>query len=89
MTNRFIGDGDPTFGKQLFDLSETEAEPMVQPDGATDDLRWKTKTAVAGRFGIHHVSLPKPAQLDNTTPNNHLDRKNNSEAKEETSASSL
>ena len=52
VTNRFIGDGDPTFGKQLFDLSETEAEPMVQPDGVPDDLRWKTKTAVAGRFVV-------------------------------------
>ena len=65
LTDRFIGDRDFTFGEKFFHLSETEAEPMVQPDGVPDNFRGKTKTAVAERFGIHHVSLPKPAQLDN------------------------
>jgi hypothetical protein len=67
LANGFIDDDDPTFGKQFFDLSETEAEPMVQSDGVTDDLRWKMKTAVAECCGFHHVGLPKPAQLDNTS----------------------
>ncbi len=41
---------------------------MVEPDGVTDDLRWKTKTAAAGRFGIDHTSLSNPGQLDHTMP---------------------
>jgi len=50
LTNRFVGEHDVRFDEQFFDLRETQAEPMVQPDGVTDDLRWKTKTAVAGYF---------------------------------------
>ena len=65
LANGFIGDDDPTFGKQLFDFSETKAEPMEQSDGVTDDLRWKLQTAVAERFGIHHTSLSNSGQLDN------------------------
>jgi len=66
LANRLVGDRDATVGKPLFDLSETEAEPMVQPDGVTDDLRWKTKTLVAGPVGIHHTSLSTPGQRDHS-----------------------
>jgi len=38
LTNRFIGDGDITFGEQFFDLTEAEAETMGQPDGMTDNF---------------------------------------------------
>jgi hypothetical protein len=64
LANRFVGDRDATVGKQLFDLSESEAEPMAQSDYLTEDLRWKMKTAVTGRVGIHHTSLSNPGQLN-------------------------
>ena len=38
LTNRFIGDGDITFGEQFFDLTEAEAETMAQSDGMTDNF---------------------------------------------------
>jgi len=44
-----------------------EAELIEKLEGVTDDLRWKTKIAVAGRFDIHQGSLPNPPQLDNTS----------------------
>ena len=66
LANCFVGDRDATVGKQFFDLSEPEAEPMVQLDGVTDDLRWKTKTLVAGPVGVHHTNLATPGYLDHT-----------------------
>jgi hypothetical protein len=66
LVNGFIGDDDPTFGMQLFDLSKNKAEPMVQPDGVADDCGGKTKTAIAGCVSRHHAGLSNPAQLGNT-----------------------
>ncbi len=47
MTNGFIRDGDASFGKKFFHLTKTETEPMVQPDGVTDNFRGKTVTLIA------------------------------------------
>jgi len=47
LTDRFIGDRDPTFGEKFFHLKKTESESMVQPDGVTDDFRGKTVTLIA------------------------------------------
>jgi hypothetical protein len=60
LPNRFICDGDATFGKQFFDLSEAEAEPMVEPHGVADDFRGKTVTVVAGCWLCHTAQSAKP-----------------------------
>ncbi len=39
LVNRVVGDGFVRVGKPFYDLSEIEAEPMVEPDGVTDVLR--------------------------------------------------
>ena len=52
-SNRFIGNLDSTLCQKVFDISETEAEPMVQPNGVTDDLRRKSMTVIQW-FGIFH-----------------------------------
>jgi hypothetical protein len=36
---RLVGDIDTAFSEQLFDISETQREPEVEPDGVLDDLR--------------------------------------------------
>ena len=36
--NRLIGHGDTPFGKEIFDISETQAETVVEPDRVTDDF---------------------------------------------------
>ena len=36
--NRLIGHGDTPFGEEIFDIPETQAETVVEPDGVTDDL---------------------------------------------------
>ncbi len=58
LPNRFIRDGDPTFGEEFFDFTKAEAEPMVEPDGVADNFRRKAMTLVAGCVGFHHASLP-------------------------------
>lgn len=59
--NRFVGNHAAMVGHQCFDLSDTEVEPMVQPDGVTDDLREKIKTAVTGRvwYVLHQSVKPR------------------------------
>ena len=53
-----VGDDDPAFGEEIFDVSEAEAEAVVQPDCVADDLGWESVSAVARRIGFHRVSLP-------------------------------
>jgi hypothetical protein len=37
--NRLIGHGDAAFGAESFDVSETQAEAVVEPDSVADDVR--------------------------------------------------
>ena len=36
--DRLIRHSDTPFGKEIFDISETQAETVVEPDGVTDDF---------------------------------------------------
>ena len=47
LTNDFIRDGEASFGEKFFPLTK---EPMVKPDGVTDNFRGQTVTLVAGRW---------------------------------------
>ena len=60
LPNRFIYDGDPTFGEEFFDFTKAEAEPMVEPDGVTDNFRGKSMTLVAGCWLFHVAQSAKP-----------------------------
>ena len=37
--NVTAGDRDTPFGEEILDIPEAQAEPVVEPDGVTDDLR--------------------------------------------------
>lgn len=65
LPNRLIRHGDPPFGEEVFDIPETQAETVVEPDGVTDDFRGKSVSAVDGRPARHRATLPLAAQLDN------------------------
>ena len=62
--NRLIRHRDTPFGEEIFDISETQAEAVVEPDGATDDLRWKAVSVVAESRGRHRPTLSAARQLD-------------------------
>ena len=51
--------GDLT--EEIFDILETQAEMVVEPDGATDDFRGKSESAIAGRLARHRPTLPAVA----------------------------
>ncbi len=44
--------------QEIFDISEAQAEAVVEPNGMADNLRRKPVSAVAGRVSIHPASLP-------------------------------
>ena len=41
-----VGDDDPPFSQQIFDISIAEREPVVEPNGTTDDFTWEPMTLV-------------------------------------------
>jgi len=45
-SNRFVADVDISLSQQIFNISNTEIEPMVQPNGVLNDGRWETVTFV-------------------------------------------
>ncbi len=59
LTNGLIRDGDAPVGEEFFDLTEAEAEPMVQPDGVANNFRRKAMAVVAGLFGFHAAQSAK------------------------------
>ena len=52
---------DAALGEQIFDISETQAETVIQPDGVTDDFREKAVPAVAWWLARHPPTLPPAA----------------------------
>ena len=59
--NRLLGDRDTPLSKQVLDIAETQAEPVVEPDGVTDDLGWESVSVRAGRMTPHRSTLPAVA----------------------------
>jgi len=46
VSDRFIGDKDFSLGEQVFHVSKAQSEPMVQPNGVTDDFRRKAVASI-------------------------------------------
>ena len=46
VSDRFIGDKDSSLGEQVFYVTKAQGEPMVQPNGVTDDFRRKEVTPI-------------------------------------------
>ena len=65
LPNRLVRHGDTPFSEETLHIPETQAEPVGEPDGTTDDLRGTSVSAGAGRLGHHRATLPGAAQLDN------------------------
>ena len=67
LPDRLVTDDDATFGEEILGIPEAEAEPMVEPDGVSDDL---ARVAIASvRIGRLHLQIifagSAPRQLDN------------------------
>ena len=51
--DRFSGYSATPLGEQVFDIAMAEIEPVVEPDGITDDVGWKSVALI----GIHQLIL--------------------------------
>lgn len=60
LTSGLLGDGDATFGQELFHITETETESMIQPHGVASNFSEKTVALVAGSFGFPATELATP-----------------------------
>jgi hypothetical protein len=54
----FITNAHSSFGQQLLDITEAEAEAMIEPHGVGNDFRRKAIAAVKGQLCAHTSSLP-------------------------------
>jgi hypothetical protein len=50
-------DDDSAFGEKILDISETQEETMVSPDGIADDFWRETMTVIARPVVLHRTSL--------------------------------
>ena len=58
LADRLIRHADAAFGEEIFDISEAQAESVIERDGVTDDFRRESVSAVAGRLAHHTPTLP-------------------------------
>ncbi len=61
LADGFVRDRDPPLGEEIFDISETQAEAVIEPDGVTDDFGRESVSVIAGRRVIHRPTLPAAA----------------------------
>ena len=66
LPNRLVGDGDAPLGEEIFSISEAQTEPVVEPDGVTDDFRRESVAVVAGGRLVIGLLCQAQPQLDNT-----------------------
>jgi transcriptional regulator with XRE-family HTH domain len=56
-SNRFIRDDNSAFGEKILDISEAQAEAMINPHGIADDLWRETMTVIARPAVFHRTSV--------------------------------
>jgi len=59
LPNRFICDGDASFGEEFFDFAKAKTEPMVGPHGVANHFRGKAMTLIAGCWLFHAAQSAK------------------------------
>src|ERR1700681_4211374 len=68
LTDRLVSHFNAAFGEKLLDITQTQREPIVQPDGALGDLG---RAAVTATDDLVHRSAscksPRPGKLLNLT----------------------
>ena len=53
LSNGFVRHDDASVGQEIFDISEAQAIPVVDPHGVADDVRRKAMPRVAGSTSCH------------------------------------
>jgi hypothetical protein len=58
LAHGFVTDAHPTTGQEIFDITKTKTETMVEPYGVGDNLRRKSVATIKGNLRTHTSSLP-------------------------------
>ena len=66
LPNRLIGDRDPALREEVLGISETQAEPVIQPHSVADDVRWKSVSCERRSEAFISVVCRARPELDNT-----------------------
>ena len=66
LSNRLVGNDYPTFSQEVFDISKTQGEPVIEPNGMRDDVGRTSVSAIVGSFS-HGYILGYLAQPDRTS----------------------
>ena len=61
LSDGLVGDYDPALRQKVFNISEAQAESMIEPDGMADDIRRKSVSLIGWCIGVHSPSLPAVA----------------------------
>ena len=61
LANRLIGDDQAALGEQILDVAETQAEPVVEPDGMADNQGREAVASVTGVRLAHGPILTRSA----------------------------
>ena len=57
--NRLIGDDNPTLSQKQLNISQAEAEHVIQPDSMADNLRGEAMAVVGIGWRLHAASLAR------------------------------
>jgi hypothetical protein len=66
LSDGLVADYDPALCQEVCNISEAQAESVVELNPMAYDLRWESISAIAGCLPIHQPSLHVSPQLDNT-----------------------
>jgi hypothetical protein len=62
LSNSFVSDHDSAIRQKIFDISQAQAESVIEPNGIADDILRETMAVIVARsIGCHGNSLPATA----------------------------
>jgi hypothetical protein len=61
LSDGLVGDYDPGLRQKVFNISEAQAESVIEPDGMADNIRRKSVSLIGWCIGVHWPSLPAVA----------------------------
>ena len=69
LPNRFVGDLDAPAPQDLFDVSEAQRKPVVNPNHMADNFSWMPEATIQICVVAHGITLPRGRQLDSPLVN--------------------
>ena len=59
LSDGLVGDYDPALCQKVFNISEAQAESVIEPDGMADDIQRKSVSVIGWCIVAHYDSEPE------------------------------